>query len=32
MKTLSVLLTNILNYGIIIYEVRVWKNMVSYIK
>ena len=32
MKTLSVLLTNILNYNIIIYEVRIWKNMVSYIK
>ena len=32
MKTLSVLLTNILNYDIIIYEVRIWKNMVSYIK
>ena len=32
METLSVLLTNILNYDIIIYEVRIWKNMVSYIK
>lgn len=32
MEILSVLLTNILNYDIIIYEVRIWKNMVSYIK